>query len=537
MCTSADHRDASVEHQYARTGVRALLPRRATVGAALAAAALALAAAPRPGGAQQVACAPGAPCAPAPSGAAAGDSATLTLDQALARALGQSQEVRLARSQVELASTQVTAARAEALPQLNGTLSYTRVYATPFNTGGGFAIPDSLRFSPNPNASVEERIRYLEQNAGNAGLGGIGGLFGSLPLGRPNTYVAGISGSQLLYSGGRVGAALKIAGDYREAARFEYQEQVSEVALQVRRAYVRAALAQQLESIAQAALDQALRFQAQQQLRLRAGTASELEALRAEVDAENLRPQLVEARNAAEVAVLDLKRLVDLPLAQPVRLTTALAVPGAAAVDTLAEPDPTRVAALRASVSAAERQVSIRERQVDIARGAFLPSISLQMNYGAQNQPGTTFGIGAAPWRRDVSAGLAVSVPLFNGFRRTAELQQARVELERSRLQLGQLREGVQVQYQQARGERQRALASIAARERTVAQAQRVHDLVVLRYEKGLATQLEVSDARLALLQARTNVAQAIADFHIADAGVDRALGAAPDVAPTTPAR
>ncbi|MDF1504222.1 TolC family protein [Roseisolibacter sp. H3M3-2] len=478
-------------------------------------------------------CTPEPPCAAPTAAVAAADSTPLTLDQALARALGQSQEVRLAKAQVDLAAAQVTAARAQALPQLNGTLSYTRTYASPFNTGGGFSLPDSMRFAPDSTGSVAERLRYLEQNAGLAGLGGIGGLFGSLPLGRPNAYVAGVSGSQVLYSGGRVGAALKIADSYREAAGFEFREQVAEVALQVRRAYVRAALSQQLEAIAQAALDQALRFHEQQRLRLQAGTGSELDVLRAEVSAENLRPQLVEARNAAEVAVLDLKRLVDLPLTRPVKLTTALAAP--AVVDTLGEPDPTAVAAQRASVSAAERQVEIRARQVDVARGAFLPSVSLQVNYGAQNLPGTTFGFNDTPWRRDVSAAVGVSVPLFTGFRRTAELEQARVELERSRLQLGQLKEGVQVQYQQARGERQRALSSIAARQRTVDQAQRVHDLTVLRFERGLATQLEVSDARLALLQARTNVAQAIADFHIADAGVERALGAAPAV--PTPAR
>ena len=55
--------------------------------------------------------------------------------------------------------------------------------------------------------------------------------------------------------------------------------------------------------------------------------------------------------------------------------------------------------------------------------------------------------------------------------------------------------------------------------------AQRVHDLTVLRYEKGLATQLEASDARLALLQARTNLAQAISDYYVADAQMRKALG------------
>ncbi len=83
----------------------------------------------------------------------------------------------------------------------------------------------------------------------------------------------------------------------------------------------------------------------------------------------------------------------------------------------------------------------------------------------------------------------------------------------------------MQLEYEQARGEKERAAATIAARERTVGQAQRVHDLTVLRYEQGLATQLEVSDARLALLQSRTNLAQALSDFYTADASLTRAVG------------
>ncbi len=473
-------------------------------------------------------CPTGASCQPARS--LAGDSVALTLEDALARALGQSEEVRLARASVELADAQVTSTRAQALPQLNSSLRYTRTYHSPFQTKG-FTLPDSLKFSPDSTASVLERLAYLEQNAKNAGLSGMSGLFGSLPLGRPNAYVASLNASQVLYSGGRTGAALRIAADYKRAAQSDYVEQVSEIALQVRRAYVRAALAQQLEGIAQAALDQALAFRAQQQLRLDAGSASELDLLRAEVSAENLRPQLVEARNAAEVSVLDLKRLIDLPLTQPIRLTTALDAPSALQVDTLSEPDPARVASQRAAVAAAERQVTIREQQISIARGAFLPQVDLSVNYGAQNLPLTTFGFDNSRWQRDFSASIGVSLPLFTGFRRGADMEQARIELTRAKLQVGQLRESVQLQYQQARGERERALSTISARQRTVEQAQRVHDLTVLRFERGLSTQLEVSDARLALLQARTNVAQAIADFHIADAGVERALGRLPAAA------
>jgi outer membrane protein TolC len=99
------------------------------------------------------------------------------------------------------------------------------------------------------------------------------------------------------------------------------------------------------------------------------------------------------------------------------------------------------------------------------------------------------------------------------------------VQLEQSRLQLAQLEESVQLQYEQAYGEKRRALSAMQARQRTVDVAQRVYDLTVLRYERGLATQLEVSDARLSLLQARTNLAQAISDFYTADSGQVASLG------------
>jgi outer membrane protein TolC len=451
------------------------------------------------------------------------DSLALTLGEALSRAAGQSQEVRLARSAVELAGSQVTAARAAALPQIEANLSYTRTIESPFSSGTGFTLPDSLRFEPDTSAALAERVRYLERNAGTAGLAGIGGLFGNLPFGRENSYVASLSGTQVLYAGGRVGAALRIADSYRDAARDDYREQLSEIELQVRTAYYRAALARELGRIARAALDQALAFLEEERLRLRAGTASELDVMRAEVAAENLRPQLVEATSSAELALLDLQRLVDIPLARPVRLTTALEAPPAAEAPVA---PPELAIGRRGAVSAGARQVEIREEQVRIARGAFLPSVSLRMSYGGQLYPATALDLGGTDWRPDVSASVGVSLPIFSGFQRKAELDEARVNLERSRLQLAQLREAVQLQYERARGERERALASIAARRRTVEQAQRVHDLTVLRYEQGLATQLEVSDARLALLRARTNVAQAIADFHIADAALTRALGA-----------
>lgn len=444
----------------------------------------------------------------------------LSLEDAIRSASRRSDEARLARSQVEVAESQIASVRSVALPQINANLGYTRTFKSMFDTGASFELPDSMRFSPDPNLPLSDRVAYLEDNAGLAGLGGMGSLFGNLPFGQKNAYTAGISASQLLYSGGRTGAAMDIARSYRDASSSQLAEQLSEIEFQVKSAYYQALFAQELVGAANEALAQAERFLEQERLRHEAGRASELDLMRAEVGRENLRPRLVEAQNASQLASLNLLRLVGLPLTQKVRLSTSLEVPAGAA-GTGADPLELHQ---RPALDALASQVEIKESQVRVAKGEFLPSVALQMNYGRQMFPTDAFRLDGQ-WRTDWSATVGVQIPIFNGLKRKAELDRARVELEQARLQLTQVRKQVELEYEQARGERGRALAEIEARGRTVAQAERVHDLTALRYERGLATQLEVSEARLALLQARTNQAQALKDYHTAEARLVRAVG------------
>lgn len=460
---------------------------------------------------------------------ASGAVERLSVEEAVARALRESQEVRLARSQVDRAAAQVKSARSAALPQINASLSYTRTFESPFSSGTSFELPDSLKFEPDPTLPLEDRIQYLEDRAPLAGLGGLGQLFGNLPFGQKNTYVASVTGTQLLYSGGRVGAALEIAAHFEEAARLGLAEEVAEVEQQVRTAYYRALLAREMEQIARAALDQAEAFLEQERLRQRAGHASDLDVMRAEVATENLRPQLIQARNAADMAELDLKRLLNVPMDRPLELTTSLE---ASVGEALSAPGAAERAALerRAALEAAERQIAIREQQLMIAKRSFLPTVAVHMTYGRQMFPVDVFDF-SADARKDWYAGVSVQLPIFDGFKRSAEVEAAQVAVEEARLQLEQLKEAVELQYEQALRERERARAAIDARRRTVDQADRVYALTELQYEKGLATQLEVSEARLALLQARTNLAQALTDFHIADAALLRALGGSGAVA------
>jgi outer membrane protein TolC len=449
-----------------------------------------------------------------------GPAVPLSLRDAVARALDTSEEVQLARSQVDLAETQVDQAYASLYPQFDASLGYQRTFESQFDTGG-FGVPDSLQFAPDPAAPLEDRVRYLEENAPTAGLGALGGLFGDLPFGRENTYSASLGGTQVLFAP-QAFVGTRIARSAREAVSYNVVEETADVRLQVERAYVQALVARELVSISEAAIQQARAFLDQERLRLRAGRASELEVLRAEVELENLRPQQVQAQNAADLAVLNLKRLTNIPYGQPVELTTVLTLPSPDAL-TDVELDPAAETSQRAAILAAEAQVRIREQRVRLERASYLPTVALQANYGRYLFPSGAFDFDGDP-RTDFTVSIGVQVPLFDGFRRRAQVAQARVELSQAELQRDQLVEAVQLQVEQALREKRRAAALIAARQTTVDQAARVYRLTELQYREGLATQLEVSNARLGLLQARSNLVQALADFYTADTDLARSL-------------
>ncbi|MCC7194778.1 MAG: TolC family protein [Gemmatimonadaceae bacterium] len=424
------------------------------------------------------------------------DTVRISLDDALRRAGTIGEEARIARANVGIAGTQVKAARSAALPSLDGSFTYLRTYASPFQTKPSSEPVDSS-------------------------LAPLAKMFANLPFGRVNQYTANLTATQTIYSP-RLGSALRIANHFEGASQMTLREQLAETEYQVRAAYARAQLAAELEASAREAVEQAQRFLDQEKLRVQAGTSSDLDLLRAEVALENLKPQLVDAQNAAAIASLDMKRLVNVPAAAPIVLTTHLDPPRAASapaanLGTAADDRP--------AVKAEEQQVNIAKELVKQAIAAYIPGLDFRMSFGRLMYPLAVWGLNGRDWLTDWNASLTVKVPIFNGFKRGADLTQARLGLEQEQLRLAQLRESVQMQYEQARGERARAAASVDARQRTVDQAQKVYDLTVLRYDQGLATHLDVSDARLGLLTARSNFAQAVAQYYIADAGLQRALG------------
>jgi outer membrane protein len=431
-----------------------------------------------------------------PRPGAPGDTVRLTLEEAVSRAVATNEQVEAARAQRQLAGAQITQARSGALPQISGGVVYNRTLASIF---------DNISFGPPPEP-------------GNGG--DTPNPLAGLPFGQRNTWSASLQVAQPLYTGGRVGTALAIARNVRSVADLQIEEAEDDVALQVRSAYFQTVLAEEFIGITREAYSLADAVLQQVELFRRQGTASEFDVLRARVERDNLEPAIIEAQNARRLAELNLKRLINLPAEQPIQPVTPL-TPEVADIDRAALRE---AVARRPALRALDETVAARQGAVRIARADRLPSLAMAGNFAYQAFPSEIVPFDA-DWRRDWSLSFQAAVPIFNGFRTRGQIDQAQAELRLAELQRSQARQGLEIELEVALGEFDAARAQIEARRATVVQARRALELAELRFRTGLATQLDISNARLLLEQARVNEAQALFNYVNALARLERVSG------------
>ena len=421
------------------------------------------------------------------------DTVRLTLDDAVHRALEQGVDMRLARAAVLDANGQMREAFSPALPQITGSLTYTRQFAS----------------------------IYQGRSASSTGSSSFDDFVKNSPFGAANIWNLQLQATQLLWSGGKVGAALAAAKSFRQVASLHQAETAADVTFQVKQAYWNAALQGRLLTIAIDNLDQARQHLREVQLYQQAGTRAEYDLLRAQVDAANQEPAVVAARNGYDIARLEVKRLLNLPADQPLVLTTTLDSPDATipvvVTDSLGGPD-------RPGLMAADATVHEEEQLLKVARADRWPTLSATTTYNEQAFPTEVSPIGAQ-FFRGWNGEVKLSFPIFVGFRTAGKVEQARAGLSRAQAQRDQVYRQVDLQVAQAKAEMERARALLAARHQTVRQGQRAQHLAGVRYTNGMATQLDVSDARVAALQAEVNEVQATRDYFVALAQLERALG------------
>ncbi len=451
----------------------------------------------------------------------------LSLEEALAIASGTSEGIGLAQAGVDRARGQQLQARSAILPQVNASLNYQRQLENQFQ-------------------AITERFARPDTGAGGGGGGGGDDDLAENPITRifasPYTVTATLQATQPIFTGGRARAGINAARYGRESSDLGVTGAQAQTQLEVTEAYYNAVLGERLVAIAESSLVQSERTARQVQLTFDVGNTSEFELIRARVTRDNQRPQYLQTRTQRDLAHLRLKQLLDLPLDQPLNLTSQIQEAPASVASTAAAPtslnvsreeviaaDPrvrnamdallTTVDTLvdqRLPVRQASLGVSAAQEQLKSTRASRWPQISVSTLYQRFAYPDDGLPGSLNDFFPNWSVSLGASVPLFTGGRVKGEILAAEAGVQEARLRLQQVREAAEFDVQQALAQFEQAQSAWLASVGTAEQAQRGFDIAEVRYSEGISTQLELSETRVQLQQALANRAQAARDLQVA---------------------
>jgi outer membrane protein, heavy metal efflux system len=209
-----------------------------------------------------------------------------------------------------------------------------------------------------------------------------------------------VRAEQTIEIGGQRPARLTEARRALDVAILREQFARVETRARARNAYVGALLAQEQVVFARRREELAGRVLESARARVNAGAASDVELRLAEIEAGRLASQRIEAELAVAEAATDLRLLLELRVAMPVVLTTALGSP--TLVEQPLEVFIERARARRADLQALEKTRSQLDAAVVRLRREAIPSPTVFLDV-AQQQPGQTY----------VGAGLGVPIPLW----------------------------------------------------------------------------------------------------------------------------
>jgi outer membrane protein TolC len=407
---------------------------------------------------------------------------TVTLEQAISIAMEKNRDIDKAREYAHLVQGKYVEERAAALPQL----------------------------SLNGSALVSKD--------GSQEIAGF-------PAQRQFIRTVDLTLSQPLYTWGKLSAGIRAAEVGLKTADEQLRLFRQAAYRDVVAAYYDIQLARELFRLAQENRSQKLRHLDEATRKFSAGVATDYDVLAAEVAAENTLPEVIRSENGVRIARERLRFLLAM---------------GDDEVDVAGSPEtPSDERPLPASYDEAVQiagkrrpelndlrlRIGIYDELVTIASADNKPRLDLKAGAGwhwaSLNDPSPALDASGAAW----NAGLFVTFPFFDGQKTSGRVAQARSDLRTKQIEETKLLDSIKLEVRQAEFSYREAVEILKALSGTVKQAERLVQMAEKGYEFGVKIRLEVDDAQLNLLQARSNLAKAQRDFRVAQVTYQWAMG------------
>ncbi len=331
-------------------------------------------------------------------------------------------------------------------------------------------------------------------------------------------YNADARAHYYLYQGGGKTATYDAAESAYRAVTNQHEASLQDLILNVSQAYYRYLQSRHLEKAALQALERAEYFLEFAQARFDAGLVSRADILKAEVERSNAELSLIRARNTRLFTMGALNVLLGREAHLPIEVRDDLEktdLKGTREFRNLHG----RALRMRPEIRKAEAQISAQKADIRFARSKIYPWISADTGVDLFCSSLST-GIKGS-W----FAGVGLTFPVFNGYANQARIAQEKTALNVLNKQMQALKQEIGQEVWNAYLDLKQAEERIDNTAVLLASAEENLALAEEEYREGVGSMMEVIDAEAALVAAEEGRIEALADFKIALAVIDRVAG------------
>jgi TolC family type I secretion outer membrane protein len=327
-------------------------------------------------------------------------------------------------------------------------------------------------------------------------------------------YTGRLNLTQNIYDFGRTSARVGVANFNRDSYRQDLENVTSLVVLNVKQSYYDVLQSEENRRVSAETVEQFQRHLEIAKGFFEVGLKPKFDVTKAEVDLSNARLNQIRAENDLRIARVTLNNAIGMPDAPEYVLENNLL---------FEKHEPVYQEALKAAYdnrpdlhSLILRESAARQ-SLDLARAGHYPTLTGNAGYG---YGGSEFPLGEG-W----NIGGSLNIPIFNGFLVENQISESKAAIDVISANVESLKQQIRLEVDQAFSNLREATNRIDTTELTVRQARENLELAEGRYASGVGSPIEVTDALLALSNARTSYTSALADYQNYLAALERAMG------------
>ena len=385
-------------------------------------------------------------------------------------------DLQLAEKELDLAQTQKKEAWSRALPNISAQGNYTR------NLGRRFLYIDFPDFETGETTQQKFQISYWNEFGFNLGV------------------------SQTLFSFD-VGQGLKAAKQYETLTDYAYDAQYQAVMSFAKKAFFQTLLLKKVWEVTLASEENAKENFELVKKKYENGVVSQLQLLQAEVRWKNIQPETMKARRNYELVLNSLKTFAGIPEEEEIalegNLDASLSMPEEESLESILEKRP--------DFNALLWEKELRKTDVKARSAGYYPSLRANLVLYNLSAISDQFKLE----RKNITywIGLSLDIPIWDGGQTAARVNRAKIELEKARIRVDKSKEDILTELQNVYLRLEEADARVAAAKQGVETAEKAFQIAESSARNGLATQLELKDARLLYDQAMLNYYSAVYDY------------------------